>query len=137
MLQGVSRTARKRHNKATPKFLQGAVHTPQQCHLACAPASFIWCQGMIAVMPAISRAKGRADCLSQKCHKTDTLPTQFNGVIVKTQKCLDIVTPRGEPSNSRRDASIGALSPTSHRGPHRGRKLPDTSHPRQSQGTLT
>jgi len=48
MLQGVSRTARKRHNKA-------------------APASFIWCRCEIAGMSPQKRTKGRVIGGAQKC----------------------------------------------------------------------
>lgn len=116
MLQGVTSASQKCQKIGTPKFLQGAVHTLQQCHLACAPTSFIWCQHMIAVMPSIARTKGRVTPWPQQCHMRLALPNQFDGVIVKTQKCLDIVTPRGGPSSLRRDASIVPLSPTSLQG---------------------
>ena len=132
MLQGVNTETRKRHHANTPNFLQGvirgaqkchilftlkgAAHTPQQCYLASAPTSFIWCQHMFAVMPAIARTKGRVTARLQQCQSKSALPNQFNGVIVKTQKCRDIVAPRGEPSNVRRDASIVPLSPAIHRG---------------------
>lgn len=128
MLQGVSRTARKRHNKAAPDFLQGVNNTArkrhpcdtlkgatlrtQKCHLRIAPTSFIWCQLRIAAMPFEQRTKGRVTECPQQCYSSRALPTQFNGVIVKTQKCLDIVAPRGELSNLRRDAHMAALSPT-------------------------
>ena len=96
--------------------LRGATLTPQQCLDGSAPTSFIWCQLRIAAMPIEQRAKGRAMWGAQKCQLPRALPTQFNGVIVKTQKCLDIVAPRGEPSKVRRDVSIVPLSPTSLRG---------------------
>ena len=115
-LQGVNRTARKRHPKCAPNFLQGATLTPQQCLDGSAPTSFIWCRDIIAAMLIQKRAKGRAMWGAQKCQLPRALPTQFNGVIVKTQKCLDIVAPRGEPSKVRRDVSIVPLSPTSLRG---------------------
>ena len=132
MLQGVNRTARKRHNKSAPNFLQGvimraqqcrelstlkgAVLKAQQCHCRIAPTSFIWCQPSIAEMPLYERTKGRVIDASQQCHIAKALPNQFNGVILKTQKCRDIVAPRGEPSNVRRDAYKRALSPASYRG---------------------
>jgi len=113
MLQRVIRGAQKCHKLYT---LKGATIHAQQCHVQPAPASFIWCRNHLAEMPLLKRTKGRVKDCSQKCHTTYTLPNQLYGVIVKTQKCLDIVAPRGEPSKVRRDASIGALSPTSYRG---------------------
>ncbi len=96
--------------------LRGATSTPQQCLDGSAPTSFIWCRLRIAAMPLEQRTKGRAMWGAQKCQLPRALPTQFNGVIVKTQKCLDIVAPRGEPSSLRRDASIVPLCPTSLSG---------------------
>jgi len=110
MLQGVTRQAQKCRNTDTPKFLQGAAFCPQQCHNGCAPTSFIWCQLRIAAMLIEQRTKGRAAPWPQQCHMRLALPNQFKGVIVKTQKCRDIVAPRGEPSKVRRDASIVPLS---------------------------
>jgi len=97
MLQGVSRTARKRHNKAAPNFLQGvimraqqcrvpttlkgAVLKAQQCHCRIAPASFIWCHDHLAEMPLLKRTKGRVRDCSQKCHTTYTLPKQSQGTL--------------------------------------------------------
>lgn len=132
MLQGAAARAQKCRNTSAPNFLQrvnnaarkrhpcdtlkGAITQSQQCRALIAPTSFIWCQLRIAAMPIEQRTKGRAVYLSRKCLDKNALPTQFNGVIVKTQKCLDIVAPRGEPSKVRRDVSIVPLSPTSLRG---------------------
>lgn len=79
MLQGVSRTARKRHNKATPNFLKGAALIPQQCLNGSAPTSFIWCQLRIAAMPIEQRTKGRVTLPMQKCQAVRTLPNQLKG----------------------------------------------------------
>jgi hypothetical protein len=127
MLQGVSRTARKRHNKATPKFLQGVTVRAQQCrelstlkgsmsraqkcHIRIDPASFIWCQLRIAAMPIEQRTKGRVNMTTHKCHIIRTLPNQFNGVIVKTQKCRDIVAPRGEVNHPAQKCQTETSSP--------------------------
>ena len=67
-------------------------------------------------MPVSNRTKGRAMRSAQKCQNPRTLPTQFNGVIVKTQKCIDIVAPRGEPRSKRSYATVTSLSPTSLQG---------------------
>ena len=45
------------------------------------------------------------------------LPTSLTGAIMTTQQCQGGNAPMGEPSNSRRDASIGALSLPVYRGP--------------------
>ena len=150
MLQGVSRTARKRHNKAAPDFLQGVMLRTQQCHtlitskgaisasrqrhFSRAPTSFIWCQLRIAAMPLDERTKGRVTISLQKCHADDTLPTQFNGVIVKTQKCLDIVAPREKPYRSRRNADVVALLPASYRGSMQSRSNANLVSPPQITG---
>jgi hypothetical protein len=113
-----------RRNAITSPPSKGAVLKAQQCHHRIAPDSFIWCQDMTAVMPAIARTKGRAICRAQQCYTSSALPNQFNGVIVKTQKCRDIVAPRGEPSNVRRDAYNRALSPTNYRSHHDHAEMP-------------
>ena len=126
MLQGVINRSQKCQRTSTPNFLQGAITRAQrcrkpaalkgaalcaqQCHLNHAPTSFIWCRDHLAEMPLLKRTKGRAAPWPQQCHMRLALPTQFNGVIVKTQKCRDIVAPRGEPSKVRRDAAIVPLS---------------------------
>ena len=115
-LQGVNRTARKRHPKCAPSGKGQVVIAEMPLKPQPFPTSFIWCQLRIAAMPIEQRAKGRAMWGAQKCQLPRALPTQFNGVIVKTQKCLDIVAPRGEPSKVRRDVSIVPLSPTSLTG---------------------
>ena len=100
-------------------MLQGATHTPQQCYLASAPTSFIWCQLRIAVMPLEQRTKGRDNLPAQKCQTKFTLPNQFNGVIVKTQKCLDIVAPRERSLFYRSNAKVTTPLPINYRGtPH-------------------
>ena len=113
MLQGVTSASQKCQKTGT---LKGAVLKAQQCHCRIAPASFIWCRDHLAEMPLLKRTKGRVTKMSQECQTAYALPNQFNGVIVKTQKCRDIVAPRGEPSKVRRDAAIVPLSPTSYRG---------------------
>ena len=52
---------------------------------------------------------------AQKCQKSGA-PNFLQGVIVKTQKCLDIVAPREGPSIQRRNANRAAPFPTSYRG---------------------
>lgn len=132
MLQGVNRAARKRHPKCAPNFLQGVMLRTQQCHTSItskgaisasrqrhfshAPASFIWCQLRIAAMPIEQRTKGRVIRDQQRCHSMGTLPNQFNGVIVKTQKCLDIVAPREGSMSLRRNAIVWTPFPTSLTG---------------------
>jgi len=105
-----------RRNAITSPPSTGAAIHAQQCRVQPAPASFIWCRDIIAAMLIQKRTKGRATLPAQQCYASNALPNQFNGVIEKTQKCRDIVAPRGEPSNYRRDASMVALSPTSYRG---------------------
>jgi hypothetical protein len=46
------------------------------------------------------------------------LPNQFNGVMVKTQKCQDIVAPRERSTSSRRNAEKEASSPNQFTGGH-------------------
>jgi len=114
MLQGVKLETQKCHLYITPNFLQrvtsasqkcqktgtlkGAVLKAQQCHCRIAPASFIWCRDHLAEMPLLKRTKGRVTKMSQECQTAYALPNQFNGVIVKTQKCRDIVAPREGPA---------------------------------------
>ena len=105
---------------------KGASRVAQKCHHVPAPAIFIWCQGKTAEMLLLLRTKGRAVCLSQKCYKTDALPNQFNGVIVKTQKCQDIVSPRG-PRRNRRNAKVS--SPPPNLGHHSNAKMPKACRP--------
>ena len=132
MLQGVSRTARKRHNKAAPNFLQGVIsrarkrHTlstlkgsmsrAQKCHIRIDPTSFIWCREIIAAMPIPKRTKGRVMEGAQKCQPPHALPNQFNGVIVKTQKCQDIVAPRGRAMNGSQRCLYSAALPNQFNG---------------------
>jgi hypothetical protein len=98
MLQGVTERAQKCQTVSAPNFLQGAIMPTQQCQFYDAPTSFIWCQLWIAAMPLEQRTKGRVNMTTQKCHIIRALPNQFNGVIVKTQKCRDIVAPREGPT---------------------------------------
>jgi len=98
MLQGVIERAQKCQTVSTPNFLQGAISASLQRHFSHAPTSFIWCRDHLAEMPLLKRTKGRAAPWPQQCHMRLALPNQFNGVIVKTQKCRDIVTPREGPS---------------------------------------
>ena len=111
MLQGVSRTARKRHNKAAPNFLQGVIsrarkrHTlstlkgsmsrAQKCHIRIDPTSFIWCREIIAAMPIQKRTKGRVMEGAQKCQPPHALPIQFNGASYPARKRHRFVAPRG------------------------------------------
>ena len=170
-LQGVSRTARKRHNKAAPasfiwcrdiiaamliqKRTKGRVNMiAQKCHVINAlpisyrgslclhrivitslpptgvndgsqkcrfhvtPTSFIWCQLRIAEMLSEQRTKGRANKIAQQCHKEVTLPKHFNGVIVKTQKCLDIVAPWEGPPNAHSNVAHASPFPQVTGGHH-------------------
>jgi hypothetical protein len=132
MLQGVINAARKRHLCDTPNFLQGvtkaprtapsalrlkgAMHNPQKCHFDSAPTSFIWCQLRIAAMPIEQRTKGRVIFGTQKYHEHLALPTQFNGVIVKTQKCLDLVAQGERSIFHRSNATTKTPLPTSLAG---------------------
>lgn len=95
---------------------KGAIMTTQQCQNPNAPASFIWCRDIIAAMLIPKRTKGRVIWAAQKCHSVGTLPNQFNGVIVKTQKCLDIVAPREGSMIPRRNAIVWTPFPTSLTG---------------------
>ena len=125
MLQGVTERAQKCQAVSAPNFYRvteaprtapsalhpkGASSSSQRCQTWNAPTNFIWCRDHLAEMPLLKRTKGRVMDASQQCHIAKALPNQFNGVIVKTQKCRDIVAPRGEPSKVRRDASIVPLS---------------------------
>jgi len=105
-----------RRNAITSPPSTGATIHAQQCRVQPAPTSFIWCQPSIAEMPLYERTKGRVRDCSQKCHTTYTLPNQLNGVIVKTQKCRDIVAPRERPTHKRSNAETKAPLPTNHRG---------------------
>jgi len=116
MLQGVTRQAQKCRSTGTPNFLQGVNRETRKRHHANAPASFIWCRDIIAAMLIQKRTKGRAAPWPQQCHMRLALPNQFNGVIEKTQQCHCRISPRGEPSNYRRDVSMVALSPLSLQG---------------------
>jgi hypothetical protein len=98
MLQGVKLETQKCHLYITPNFLQGAISASRQRHFSHAPTSFIWCRDHLAEMPLLKRTKGRVTKMSQECQTAYALPNQFNGVIVKTQKCRDIVTPREGPA---------------------------------------
>jgi len=114
MLQGVTSASQKCQKTGTPNFLQGVIRGAQKCHILStlkgaisaslqrhfshAPTSFIWCRDHLAEMPLLKRTKGRAAPWPQQCHMRLALPNQFNGVIVKTQKCRDIVTPREGPA---------------------------------------
>lgn len=105
-----------RRNAITSPPSTGAAIHAQQCRVQPAPASFIWCRLRIAAMPIEQRTKGRVRDCSQKCHTTYTLPNQFNGVIVKTQKCRDIVAPRERSYSVRSNAALGSPLPTSLAG---------------------
>jgi hypothetical protein len=126
MLQGVSRTARKRHNKAAPDFLQGVMLRTQQCHTSItskgaisasrqrhfshAPTNFIWCQPVISAMPSLGRTKGRVTPWPQQCHMSLALPNQFNGVIYPARKRHRFVAPRGRViRDPQKCLSMGAL----------------------------
>ena len=114
MLQGVINEAQKCQTIIAPNFLQGVTSASQkcqktgtlkgatihaqQCRAQHAPTSFIWCRDHLAEMPLLKRTKGRVTKMSQECQTAYALPNQFNGVIVKTQKCRDIVTPREGPA---------------------------------------
>jgi len=114
MLQGVIERSQKCQTVSAPNFLQGAITRAQrcrkpaslkgaimptqQCQFNDAPTSFIWCRDHLAEMPLLKRTKGRVTKMSQECQTAYALPNQFNGVIVKTQKCRDIVTPREGPA---------------------------------------
>jgi hypothetical protein len=97
-------------------MLQGVITSTQQCYYKSTPTSFIWCQTDGAEMPWTNRTKGRAIWGAQKCQHPHTLPIQFNGVIVKTQKCQDIVAPRERSTNLRRNAEERPPLPTSLTG---------------------
>lgn len=132
MLQGAIILAQQCHSRHAPNFLQrvirgaqkcrmlstlkGAIMTTQKCQNPNAPASFIWCQTDGAEMPWTNRTKGRVMDASQQCHIARALPTQFNGVIVKTQKCLNIVAPREGSMSVRRNAMLWTPFPTSLTG---------------------
>ena len=98
MLQGAIERAQKCQTVSAPNFLQGAISASRQRHFSHAPTSFIWCRDHLAEMPLLKRTKGRVTKMSQECQTAYALPNQFNGVIVKTQKCRDIVTPREGPA---------------------------------------
>lgn len=114
---------------------KGAIVTTQQCQNPNAPTNFIWCQQETAVMPISDRTKGRAVCLSQKCHKTDALSTQFNGVIVKTQKCLDIVSPREGPPNAHSNVAHASPFPPVIGGHPKKAEMPCNPRPHQIWAT--
>lgn len=119
MLQGAIHTSQQCYFASAPNFLQGVITQPQQCRATNAPTIFIWCQLRIAVMPLEQRTKGRDNLPAQKCQTKSTLPTQFNGVIVKTQKCLDIVAPRERSFFYRSNAKVTTPLPINYRGtPH-------------------
>lgn len=107
---------RLRRNAITSPPSTGATIQSQQCRAQHAPTSFIWCRDHLAEMPLLKRTKGRAISQAQKCHATHALPNQFNGVIVKTQKCRDIVAPREGLRTARRNATRRTPFPNSHRG---------------------
>jgi hypothetical protein len=132
MLQGVNRHTQKCHKAVALNFLQGVIRGAQRCHIlftlkgaipasrqrhfSRAPTSFIWCQLRIAAMPIEQRTKGRVIPWPQKCYSIYTLPTQFNGVMVKTQKCQDIVALRERSTSLRRNAGKKPPLPTSLTG---------------------
>jgi len=133
MLQGVTERAQKCQAVSAPNFYRvteaprtapsalhpkGASSSSQRCQTWNAPTNFIWCCDHLAEMPLLKRTKGRAAPWPQQCHMRLALPTQFNGVIVKTQKCRDIVAPRERPEYRRRNAIIVAPRPTNHRSHH-------------------
>ena len=108
-------------NAITSPPSTGANEGSQKCRFHVTPTNFIWCQLRIAEMLIEQRTKGRAVDTTQKRHESLTLPTQFNGVIVKTQKCLDIVAPREGSMSLRRNAIVWTPFPTSYRGPSKKR----------------
>lgn len=132
MLQGAEKEAQKCHVRCAPNFLQRVMLRTQQCHTSItskgaisasrqrhfsrAPTSFIWCQQENAVMPVSNRTKGRVTPWPQRCYSIYALPIQFNGVMVKTQKCQDIVAPRERSTNPRRNAEKRPPLPTSLQG---------------------
>jgi len=154
MLQGVTSASQKCQKTGAPNFLQGAITRAQrcrkpaalkgavlkaqQCHCRIAPASFIWCQTDGAEMPWTNRTKGRAIWGAQKCHTPRTLPNQFNGVIVKTQKCRDIVAPRERQTHERSNAETKAPLSANHRSRHDHAEMPkserSTGEPSSSRG---
>jgi len=77
-----------------PNNLQGAIEATQKCHRVCAPTSFIWCRDYLAEMPLLTRTKGRAKILLQKCHVTNALPNQLQGFNAQSQKCHNAHNPR-------------------------------------------
>ena len=88
-----------------PNKLQGAAFCPQQCHNGCAPTIFIWCHDGRAEMPTCSRTKGKVHPARAEMSSRLRPSQPVTGVIVKTQKCQDIVSPRG-PTEQRRNAKI-------------------------------
>jgi len=112
MLQGVINCSQKCQRTSTPNFLQGVIEETQKCRCRIAPASFIWCRDIIAAMLIQKRTKGRATLPAQQCYASNALPNQFNGVIEKTQKCRDIVAPRGEVSLSSQKCHHEDASPS-------------------------
>jgi len=77
-----------------PNNLQGAIEATQKCYGVCAPTSFIWCRDYLAEMPLLTRTKGRAKILLQKCHVTNALPNQLQGFNAQSQKCHNAHNPR-------------------------------------------
>ena len=77
-----------------PNNLQGAIEATQKCHRVCAPTSFIWCRDYLAEMPLLTRTKGRAKILLQKCHVTNALPNQLKGSLCLRSNAI-CITPRG------------------------------------------
>ena len=82
-LQGKGSTSRRRlcqpNVNPSRTIYRGAIEATQKCHRVCAPTSFIWCRDYLAEMPLLTRTKGRAKILLQKCHVTNALPNQLKG----------------------------------------------------------
>lgn len=116
MLQGVNAITQKCQPNVTPNFLQGVSRTARKRHSKCAPASFIWCQLRIAAMPFEQRTKGRVIRDQQICHSMDALPNQFNGDTDMTQQCLNHNSPRERSWKVRKNAAIVPPLPTSLTG---------------------
>jgi hypothetical protein len=105
---------------AFPNFLQGATERAQQCQTKNAPTIFIWCRDYLAEMPLLTRTKGRAKILLQKCHVTKALPNQLQGFNAQSQKCHNAHNPRkGATFASQKCHSANA--PTEFGPPERSR----------------
>ena len=109
-----------------PNFLQGATERAQQCQTKNAPTIFIWCRDYLAEMPLLTRTKGRAKILLQKCHVTKALPNQLQGFNAQSQKCHNAHNPRG-PKSQRRNAST--FSPPPNLGQQSDAEMPKACRP--------